>query len=68
MKVRVRLLEELEEREVELPGGSTVVDLLSALGLKGQGVVVIRERKVLKEEEELRENDLIRILPVAIGG
>ncbi len=68
MKVRVRVLEELEEREVELPEGSTVLDLLSALGLKERGVVVIRERKMLGEGEELREGERIRILPVAIGG
>jgi sulfur carrier protein ThiS len=68
MRVRVRVLEELEEREVELPEGSTVLGLLSALGLEGRGVVVVRERKVLGEGEELKEGDRIRILPVAIGG
>lgn len=66
MRVRVRVLEELEEREVELPEGSTVLDLLSALGL--EGVVVIREKRVLGEKEELREGDRVRILPLAIGG
>jgi sulfur carrier protein ThiS len=68
MRVRVRVLEELEEREVELPEGSTVLGLLSSLGLERGGVVVVRERKVLGEGEELREGDRIRILPVAIGG
>jgi len=67
MRVRVRVLEELEEREVELPEGSTVRELLSALGLR-EGIVVVRERKILREEERLGEGDRLRILPVAIGG
>ncbi|MEM0358743.1 MAG: MoaD/ThiS family protein [Candidatus Hadarchaeales archaeon] len=68
MKIRVRILEELEEREIELPEGATVEALLSKLGLKEQGIVVIREKKIIEGKEELREGDRIRILPVAIGG
>jgi len=63
--MRVRVL--LKEREVELPEGSTVRELLSALGLR-EGIVVVRERKILREEERLEEGDRLRILPVAIGG
>ncbi|MEM2266063.1 MAG: MoaD/ThiS family protein [Candidatus Hadarchaeales archaeon] len=68
MKIRVRILEELEEREIELPEGATVEALLSKLGLKEEGIVVIREKKIIEGREELREGDRIRILPVAIGG
>ncbi len=68
MKVKVRVLDDLEEKEVELPERSKVRTLLLELKLREEGIVVIRDRKILRKEESLQDGDRIRILPIAIGG
>ena len=68
MRIKVRALEDLDAIEVELPDNSDVSALLSKLDLKDRGVIVVRNREILHEEDPLREGDYIRIFPIAIGG
>ena len=56
------------KREIELPGGRKVLDLLRELELIPESVLVIREDELLMEEEWLGDQDRIEIRPVISGG
>ncbi|OIR13037.1 MAG: hypothetical protein BEU05_00495 [Marine Group III euryarchaeote CG-Bathy2] len=59
-----------EEREVELPEGATAGELVAALGLHPDGVLVLAEGEPLRPvalNSSLPEGD-IRVVLVASGG
>lgn len=67
------------EKEIELPEGSTVADLLKAIGLpealeeleRGRGIVLRNGRNVLTSkgpDEPLSDGDTVVIFPPAGGG
>ena len=66
MRVRIRVLGG-EERDVET-GARTVGELLRELGYSSEEYVVAREGKILPEDEEVREGDVLTLVPVISGG
>jgi len=55
--------------EIELPAGATVADLLKSLGIPLPEIgFVVRNSTVLKETEQLRDGDVVLILPFVLGG
>ena len=68
MRVKVQVLEDIDAIEVELPDDSNISALLSKLDLKNRGVIAVRNREMLREEDLLREGDYVKIFPIAIGG
>lgn len=85
MKVRVKLFMEYREKlgwaekEVELPEGAIIADLLKAVGLtealeelrRGRGIVLRNGRNVLTSEgprEPLSDGDTVVIFPPVGGG
>ena len=85
MRVRVRLFMEYRqklgwaEKEVELPEGATIADLLKTIGLlealeelkRGRGIILRNGRNVLTSkgsEEPLSDGDTVVIFPPAGGG
>jgi sulfur carrier protein len=55
--------------EIELPAGATVADLLKSLGIPLSEIgFVVRNSTVLKETEQLRNGDVVLILPFVLGG
>ena len=55
--------------EIELPAGATVADLLKSLGIPLPEIgFVVRNGTVLKETEQLRNGDVVLILPFVLGG
>jgi len=55
--------------EIELPAGATVADLLKSLGIPLLEIgFVVRNSTVLKETEQLRDGDVVLILPFVLGG
>ena len=64
MKVKLRN----PDREVEVPGGRKVHDLLGELGISPDTVLVIRERELLTREDRVAEADQLEIRPVISGG
>ena len=64
MKVRLRN----PDREIEVPGGRKIHDVLGELGINPDTVLVIRERELLTREDRVAEQDLIEIRPVISGG
>jgi len=85
MKVRVKIFMEYRkklgwaEKDIELPEGATIADLLRAIGLpealeelkRGRGIVLRNGRNVLVgkgPEERLSDGDTVVIFPPAGGG
>lgn len=68
MRIKVRVLEELDTVKLELPDDSNVSALLSKLKLKGRGVIAVRNGEILREEDPLRDGDHVKIFPIAMGG
>jgi tRNA-5-methyluridine54 2-sulfurtransferase len=64
--VKVRLRN--PDREVEVPGGRRVKDVLAELSIDPDTVLVIKDRTLLTREERVDEDDRIEIRPVISGG
>ena len=64
MKVKLRN----PDRDVEVPGGRRVRDVLSDLRIDPDSVLVIRERELLTRDERVGDDDRLEIRPVISGG
>lgn len=53
---------------LELDNNSTVIDLLKKLNINPVTVIVSRNNELVLEDEELNDNDEIKILSVISGG
>ncbi|NPV88062.1 MoaD/ThiS family protein [Coprothermobacteraceae bacterium] len=59
----------VDNRSVKLAPNSTVEDLLAALGIPAEAIgFAIRNGKVLKLKDQLRDGDTLVLLPFAVGG
>lgn len=56
------------DREVRVPGPVKVRDLLVAVGMHPDAVLVIRERDLLTREDEVAAGDVVEVRPVISGG
>jgi sulfur carrier protein len=56
------------DRQVEVTGPKTVVDLLRSLDIVPEAVLVIREATLLTRDERLGEEDELEVRPVLSGG
>jgi sulfur carrier protein len=56
------------DRELEIPGGRRVHDVLAELAIDPDTVLVIRDRELLTREDRVGEQDLLEIRPVISGG
>jgi sulfur carrier protein len=68
VKVKVYLARQKEERVVSLDDRATVRDLIKILGLRVQGVVVLKDGVPVLEEERLKEGDNLTVVLTASGG
>jgi len=68
VKVRVKLIREGKDVELELKGKARVKDLIHKLGYTVEDVVVLRNGEPLVEDEVLEENAEYVVMPVASGG
>jgi len=57
-----------EERVVEVAEGATVAEVLRALGVNREEVVVRLRDAIVTEEEALRDGDTIELIRVISGG
>ena len=64
MRVRLRN----PDREIDLPGGRRVDDILSELGVNVDTVLVIKDGELVTRTARVAENDVIEIRPVISGG
>lgn len=68
MKVKVKLVRENVEKNIELDEKSSVKDLLRLLGYNVQGVVVLKDGTPIIEDERIHDGDSFTIFLTASGG
>lgn len=56
------------DREVTLPGPKSVREVLVAVGLHPDAVLVIRDRELLTREDVVADADTVEVRPVISGG
>ena len=64
----MRIVLQHPRRETEIHGPKNVAQLLKALDLLPESVLVIRGEDLITEDEPLREEDSVEIRPVISGG
>ncbi len=68
VRIRYRFLPEMREGEVELRPSPRVSDLLKALGISPDSVIVTVNGEVVAEDYVLSESDKVIIYRVVSGG
>lgn len=66
--VSVRILPRKQKQRIKLPTQAKITDLLKALDLNPQTVVVRRNGKIIVERERLGSGDLVEVIPIVTGG
>ncbi len=56
------------DRTVEISGPTRVLDLLHALDIVPETVLVIRDATLITRDEELEDDDELEVRPVLSGG
>lgn len=56
------------DREVELPGGRPIREVLDELGIDGDTVLVIRDGELVTRHEQVGDDDELEVRPVISGG
>ena len=68
INVNVYIDRENKNKSVELDANSSVSDLLAKLKINPVTVIVSRNNELILEDEELHNNDELKILSVISGG
>lgn len=68
IRVVVREIGKRRERGVRLSPSSTILDLLNRLGYNRETVAIRRNGKIVAEEEELSDGDLVEVMTIVTGG
>jgi sulfur carrier protein ThiS len=58
----------LRKQEYEIKHGMTVRKALEKLGLEPDSVLATRNGELITDDEIVKENDLIKLVPVISGG
>jgi sulfur carrier protein ThiS len=58
----------LRQQEYEIKHGMTVRNALQKLGLEPDSVLATRNGELVTDDEIVKENDLIKLIPVISGG
>ncbi len=58
----------LRQHEFELKHGMTIRKALQKLGIEPDSVLATRNGELLTDDEILKENDVIKLIPVISGG
>jgi sulfur carrier protein ThiS len=64
--MKIKFIDKVIEIDKDFP--KNVFELLKKLEISSEEVIVIRDKKVLVEDEKLNENDEIEIIKVISGG
>jgi len=56
------------DREVDLPGGRPIREVLHELGIDGDTVLVIRDGELVTRHDHVGHDDMLEIRPVISGG
>lgn len=58
----------LRQQEYEIKHGMTVRNALQKLSIEPDSVLATRNDELITDDEIVRENDLIKLIPVISGG
>ena len=61
-------LEAREEKKLEVENGANVEDVLKALEVEPQEVLVSRDGTILTEKHEIEDGDTLKVMDVIAGG
>lgn len=64
--MKIKFYDKIIEIDKDFP--KNVLELLKKLEISSEEVIVIRDKKVLVEDEKLKEDDEIEIIKVISGG
>ncbi|MGZ8581444.1 MAG: MoaD/ThiS family protein [Actinomycetota bacterium] len=64
MKVKLRN----PDREVDLPGGRAIREVLDELGVNADTVLVIRDGELVTRHDHVGDDDEVEVRPVISGG
>lgn len=56
------------DREVDLPGGRPIREVLDELGIDGDTVLVIRDGELVTRHDHVGDDDELEVRPVISGG
>lgn len=68
MRINVFIERENKKDKIELIENSSLKDLLDKLKINPVTVIISRNNELIQENEELNDNDKIRIMSVISGG
>lgn len=68
MIIKIVLMPEKNEKEIETQKNSTVLDILKKLDLNPDTVLVIKDNTTIPVDEKLEEKNRLKIVKVVSGG
>ncbi len=68
ISIQVRLIPEPRLRQMRVPSGSTVLQVLRLLKLNPEEVVVLKDKVPITEDDVVHEGDILEIVRVTSGG
>ncbi len=68
ISVRVKLYGQRRARELKLPRGAKIVDLLKQLNYNPDVVAVRCGGKIVVERERLADGAIVEVIPIVTGG
>ena len=68
MQINVFFDRENKEKTVEIDKNSSVKDLLGKMNINPVTVIVSRNSSIITEDEEVNDNDKIKLISVISGG
>jgi len=68
MQINIFFERENKNKKIELNENSSVRDLLDKLKINPVTVIAARDNELIPENERLKDNDNIMIMPVVSGG
>jgi sulfur carrier protein len=66
--MKVKVIIGKEEREAEVSPGATAAEVLKALGINREEVIIKLRDEIITEEETLAEGSVIEVIRVISGG
>ncbi len=64
----VKIKDLRENKEYETKGGRKIKEILEELGINPTLYVILKNKKIVTEEDIAKEEDIIELVPVVSGG
>ena len=68
MKIKINITRTNQNREINIKPGSKIIELLDKINMKPDTLIVLKNNKPIPINEQLKENDELKIIQVSSGG